>query len=461
MAQANTLDTAFLTPGDPDRRAGLAVGAVAVVDGAVPDYEQLKRVLCQRIQSIPRCTQVLRIHPFNGARQWIDDPRFDLRHHVRRVAIPRPGDDAELSSAIAHTLERPLDLDLPLWECWIIEGLKGNQWAILMKVHHHLADGISAAQLLTRLCDEADSDIFANHVGSTQVCDSQVQQRSWADALWRASALAGTVTSNLAGAIWPAGRASSTGPVTTMRRYSTVRVPLATVDEVCGKFRVTPNDVALAAIAEGFRTVLLQRGEQPRADSLRTCEKTDNRISVLLPYLPVEHDDPVQRLRTVHNRLNRPSQGDRRQTPSLFGLATAYPPFMLCAKALQAILARLPQPGIVTLATNAPGPRHRLGLMGKKVQRLLPIPPTAQQLSSGVAVLSYGDELVFGITAAYDAGPEFEQLAAGIERGMARLAALSHDSVLLFTKDRRKRPSRAMPSGVQRGRPSPPARARH
>jgi diacylglycerol O-acyltransferase len=458
MAEANTLDTGFLTPGDPDRQASLAIGAVAVVDGAVPDYESLKRVLLERIQSIPRCTQVLRIHPFNGARQWIDDPGFDLRRHVRRLAILRPGDDAELSRAIAHALERPLDLDVPLWECWIIEGLKGNQWAILIKVHNYLADGISAAQLLTRLCDEADSDIFANHVGSKQI-SSQSQKRGWADALWRASALAGTVTSNLATAIWPA--ASSTTPVTTKRRYRTVRVPLAAVDDVCGKFRVSANDVALAAIAEGFRTVLLHRGEQPRADSLRTLEKADNRIPVMLPYLPVEHDDPVQRLRTVHNRLNQPSRGVRRQAPGILDLATAYPPFMLCAKIFQTVLSRLPQPGIVTLATNAPGPRHRLGLMGKKVQRLLPIPPTAMQLSTGVAVLSYGDELVFGITAAYDAGPELEQLAAGIERGMARLVALSDDSVLLFTKDRRKRASRAVPSRVQRGRPSPPAGVRH
>ena len=97
----------------------------------------------------------------------------------------------------------------------------------------------------------------------------------------------------------------------------------------------------------------------------------------------------------------------------------------------------------MTLATNGPGPRHRLGLMGKKVDSVLPIPPTALQLSTGVAVLSYGDELVFGITAGYDEAPELEQLAAGIDRGMARLVALSQDSVLLFTKDRRKRSSRA------------------
>jgi diacylglycerol O-acyltransferase / wax synthase len=460
MPQVNTLDTGFLTAGDPDRQASMAIGAVAIVDGAVPDYELLKRVLSERIQSIPRCTQVLRIHPFNGPQQWIDDPSFDLSHHVRRIAIPRPGDDAELSHAIAHALERPLDPDFPLWECWIIEGLKGNQWAILMKVHHYLADGISAAQLLTRLCDEADSDIFANHVGSKQVSASQSQKRSWADALWRASTLAGTVTGNLAGAIWPLVRASSIAPVTTMRRYRTVRVPLAAVDDVCAKFGVSTNDVALAVIAEAFRSVLLHRGQQPRADSLRTLDKTDN-LSVMLPYLPVEHDDPVQRLRTVHSRLNRPNQGNQRQTPAILGLATFYPPFMLCAKLFQAIVSRLPQPGIVTLAANAPGPRHRLGLMGKNVARLLPIPPTALQLSTGVAVLSYGDELVFGITAAYDAGSELEQLTAGIERGMARLVALSHDSVLLFTKDRRKRPPRTVGGGVARGRPPAPTPARH
>jgi diacylglycerol O-acyltransferase / wax synthase len=460
MAQLTTLDTGSLAAQDPDRQASLAIGAVAVVDGAAPNYELLKKVLAERIQSIPRCTKVLRTHPFNGARQWIDDPRFDLGHHLRRVAIPHPGDDAELSGAIAHALERPLDLDRPLWECWAIEGLKGNKWAILMKIHHCLADGNSAAHLLTRLCDEADSDIFANHVGSKHVSPSQAPKRGWADALWRASTIAGTVTNNLAGTIWSAVRTSSTGPVTTMRRYRTVRVPLAAVEDVCGKFRVSTNDVALAVIAEGFRTVLLQRGQQPRADSLRTLDKTDD-LSVVLPYLPVEHDDPVERLHTVHNRLNRPNRGNQRQTPGILDLATVYPPFMLCAKVFQAILSRLPQPGIVTLATNAQGPRHRLGLMGKKVERLLPIPPTALQLSTGVAVLSYGDELVFGITAAYDAGPELEQLTAGIERGMARLVALSHDSVLLFTKDRRKRPSRTPPGGVRRGRPPAPTRARH
>jgi diacylglycerol O-acyltransferase / wax synthase len=205
---------------------------------------------------------------------------------------------------------------------------------------------------------------------------------------------------------------------------------------------------------------LLHRGEQPRADSLRTLEKIGNRISVMLPYLPVEHSDPVQRLRTLHNRL-KAKQSDQPKSSSILESAINYMPFMLCAKALQTLLTRLPEPGIVTLATNGPGPRHRLGLMGKKVDSLLPIPPTALQLSTGVAVLSYGDELVFGITAGYDDARELELLAGGIDRGMAHLVALSQDSVLLFTKDRRKGSSRALSSGARRRRaPAPTARAR-
>ena len=216
---------------------------------------------------------------------------------------------------------------------------------------------------------------------------------------------------------------------------------------------MTANDVALAAITEGFRTVLLHRGEEPRADSLRTLDRTGNRP--LLPYLPVEHSDPVQRLRTVHTRW-KVKKSEQPKPSGIVESALNYTPLMLCAKAVQTLLARLPDPGIVTLATNGSGPRHQLGLMGKKVDSLLPIPPTALQLSTGVAVLSYGDELVFGITAGYDDAPELEQLAAGIDRGIAHLVALSHDSVLLFTKDRRKGASRAPAHSAQRRRQAVP-----
>lgn len=179
MAQLTALDAGFLKSRDPERHPGLAIGAVAVVNGAAPSYDQLKTVLTERIKSIPRCTQVL-------ATEWIDYPGFDLTQHVRRVALPRPGDEAELFRAIALALERPLDPDRPLWECWIIEGLNGNRWAILIKIHHCMAGAMSAAHLLARLCDDADGSAFANNVDIKQI-PPYGDARSWAETLWRMS----------------------------------------------------------------------------------------------------------------------------------------------------------------------------------------------------------------------------------------------------------------------------------
>lgn len=444
---AQTLDTAFLQAHDPDQHASLSIGAVAIVDGTAPDYERLKRLLAERIQPIGRCTQLLRAHPRN--QEWVDCPGFDVAQHVRRVAIPRPGDEAELSRAIAYALERPLDPDRPPWECWVIEGLAGNRWAILMKTHHGLLDGNPAARLISSLCDDADADTFANNAAGKQVSPSGSDKPGWVDALWRVSSAAGNLTGALIGALWPVVR---TDTVTTLRRYSTVRVPIADVDSVCRKFGVSANDVALAAITEGFRTALIGRGEEPRADSLRTLVPMPVR-SAMLSHLPVEHDDPVRRLQTVHTRWKA------RQAAQPLGIAESVIgllPTVLRSNVLQ-VLSRLPQRAIVTLATNVPGPRRRLRVMGQTLERLLPIPPTATALHTGVAVLSYGDELVFGITAEHGDAFDVKQLAAGIELGMARLVALGDDSVLLFA---RKRSTRRVVRPVPPTHPSAPGRAR-
>ncbi|HEX5256322.1 MAG TPA: wax ester/triacylglycerol synthase family O-acyltransferase [Mycobacterium sp.] len=446
---AQTLDTAFLQAHDPDRHASLAIGAVAIVDGTAPDYERLKRLLAERILPIARCTQLLRAHPLN--QEWIDCPDFDLAHHVRRVAIPHPGDEAELSRAITYALERPLDLDRPPWECWVIEGLMGNRWAILMKTHHGMLDGNSAARLISRLCDDADADTFANNATGKQVSPPVASKPGWVDALWRASSAAGNLTGALVGAMWPAVR---TEAVTASRRYSTVRVPIADVDSVCRKFGVSANDVALAAVTEGFRTALLGRGEEPRADSLRTLAPMPVR-SAMLSHLPVEHDDPVRRLQTVHTRW----QAKQTAQPRPVGIVESvigFLPTVLRSNVLQ-LLSRLPQRAIVTLATNVPGPRSHLQVMGQTLERLLPIPPTATALHTGVAVLSYGDELVFGITAKQGDAFDVQQLAAGIELGMARLVALGDDSVLVFA---RRRSARPVIRPVPPTHPSAPGRAR-
>jgi diacylglycerol O-acyltransferase len=467
VEQLNALDAGFLMAEDSDRNVSLAIGGIAIIDGAVPTYDEFKSILAERIQAIPRCTQLLRTQPFDvGAPKWVEDPGFDLSRHVRRVAVPCPGDDTELFRVVADVLERRLDRDRPLWECCVIEGLKGNRWAILMKIHHCIADGISATRILTGLCDDIDGDAFARPLVTKatkatkrtgarthlQPVPDPTPRSNPLENLWRtATGITDMAVRTVSGAaeiaaglLRPTAGSSLVGPVTAMRRYRAVRVPLADVEQVCRKFDVTINDVALAAITEGFRCVMLRRGEEPRPDSLRTLvpvsvrsadslDKPGNRLSVMLPYLPVEQADPIQQLRAVHSRLSRAKQGGQKQAGNMAVSATSYIPFMLSSWLIR-FLTRLPQRGIVTLATNVPGPRRELEMMGRKVARLLPIPPIALQLRTGIAVLSYADDLVFGITADYDAGADIDELADGIKIAVARLDMLSQDSILLFAK---------------------------
>jgi diacylglycerol O-acyltransferase len=85
----------------------------------------------------------------------------------------------------------------------------------------------------------------------------------------------------------------------------------------------------------------------------------------------------------------------------------------------------MPQRAVVALATNVPGPRGHQTLMGRQVLEILPIPPIALQLRTGIAMLSYADKFLFGITADFDTAPDIEALAAGIEHGVTQLVAAS------------------------------------
>lgn len=409
MAEPMTPGTGHFRAPDPNRHMEMSTGAVAVVAGPAPGSDEIKALLAERFTPGP-----------------------DPTARVQRVALPVPGDDSELFRAIAHALERPLEPEFPLCECWIIEGLQDDRWAVLIKVGPGSAQHLRPAHLLARLCDH-DRDAYAD--STAPVAISPAHPPGWADATWQAAARAVNGLSTAAGMLrpWPA-----TGTPPTVLRYQTVVVARGAVDHIARKFGASADDVALTAITEGFRTVLIERGEQPRADSIRTL----GTLGMPLIELPVEHRDPLAQLHAVRNQ-----DGPRYSGNS---------PLALCGRMIQA-LTRTPRQSVITLATAPPGPRYQLRLMGRRLERLLPIPPTAPRHGTGVALLSYGGELVFGITTDYDADPNI--IAAGIESGLVRLTALGRDSVVLFDR-RRKR--RALPNSAARWRPSQAsARVRH
>ncbi|BBX45885.1 wax ester/triacylglycerol synthase family O-acyltransferase [Mycobacterium cookii] len=449
MEHLSTLDASFLQAEDADPHVSLAVGALSVISGPAPEFDELVAGLGERLTGIPRFNQVLHTHPLDlAAPEWVDDDAFDLRHHLRRAAVLSPGDDTALFRLVATLMERRLDRDHPLWECWMIEGLENGQWALLTKIHHCIADGIATSQLLARLSDEGTRDSFVSKIHPTPaLSDSDRPQRSvldprhWIDQMWRTSvAVSGGAARAIEGVLElvgalsrPAQSTGLNGPVTGMRRYAVARVPMKDVTKVCKGYGVTINDVALASITDSYRAALIRRGERPGARSLRTLvpvsvrptdalDAVDNRVSLLLPYLPVEESDPVEQLRVIQRRLTKAKSSGQREAGSLTVAATNLIPFPVTAWTMRA-LTRLPQRSVVTVATNVPGPQKRISIMGRPVVQLLPILPIALQVRTGVAILSYADDLVFGITADFDAASDVSEFAAGIERAVARLAS--------------------------------------
>jgi WS/DGAT/MGAT family acyltransferase len=451
MEHLTTLDASFLQAEDSDSHVSLAVGGVSIVEGPPPDYGDLVSAFADRAQAIPRCTQVLRTHPFDlGAPEWVDDPNFDVAHHLHRTALPHPGDDSALFGVIAGIMEQRLDRDRPLWECWIIEGLTDDRWALLMKIHHCIADGIATTQMLAKLSDGGAQETFATNIREARESGGSIldllrprlNPLNWMGGIWQATLAATSAAEHAvvgaaeltARVLATAQESSLNGPITKMRRYSAARVDLAVMKQVCRDFDVTLNDVALAAITSGYRTILLARGETPGPHALRTLvpvsmrsvedfDVTDNRVSAMLPLLPVDEPDPVKQLEIVHQRLAEAKGSGQSEGGSAVLAASGSVPFVLSAWAIR-LLTRLPQKSVSALATNVPGPRTRQRLMGRHVLEILPVPPIALHLRTGIAMLSYADRFIFGITADFDSAPDVDALARGIEDGVQRLATL-------------------------------------
>src|SRR5579884_2171603 len=110
MEQLTALDAGFLEVEDADPHVSLAVGGVSIMAGPVPTFDEFSSAFAQRVPAIPRCRQILRTHPLDlRPPEWVDDPHFDLSRHLHRVALPRPGGDAELFELIATLMEPRLD----------------------------------------------------------------------------------------------------------------------------------------------------------------------------------------------------------------------------------------------------------------------------------------------------------------------------------------------------------------
>jgi diacylglycerol O-acyltransferase len=451
------LDAAFLQAEDEEPGVSLAIASIAVFEGPAPPTEEFRAALAGRLPLIPRYRQKAREVPWDvGPPVWVDDPAFDLDHHLRRTALPAPGVDRELSDLMGRIMSARLDRRLPLWEYWLVEGLADERWALISKVHHCMVDGVSGTDLYRIVLDEtpeprapvADDwrprpEPSGLRLAATAVGDLArlplVQARALAAAARSPAALArqaGVALRGLAaltGALRPAARSSLSGPLSAHRRFAFARTSVADIAEVRHALGGTFNDVVLAAVTVGFRRLLMARGELPAEHAVRTLvpvsvrppgteDVRGNQVSLLLAELPVQLADPEERLVAVREELTRlKAEHEAEAGVAVLDLA-ALEPFAAAALPVR-LAAHLPQRSVVTVTTNVPGPRTPLYALGRRLVEIVPYVPIASTLRFGVAIFSYCGQVTVGITGDFDGGSDVETLARGVEEGLTELVA--------------------------------------
>jgi len=451
----NPLDARFIDAEDDDPHASMAIASIAVFEGPSPSYEEFLGAIAGRLPLVPRYRQKLRTLPWRlGAPRWVEDPRFDLRYHVRQTVLPAPGGDRELSLVMGRVMSQRLDRDHPLWEYWVVDGLAGGHWALISKVHHCMVDGVSGTDLYRVIFDlspEPAPPVEDRWVPGPEPSSVRLAAAAALDDLmipWRGSrALSGALVhpvravratadtvrgaARLATSLLPATSSSLSGPIGQQRRYGMVRASLDDVKAVKNEFGGTVNDVALAAISSGYRALLLARGEHPGPHMVPSLVPVsvrapgeesiyENRVSAILAYLPVHIADPVERLVAVANQMSTlKASREADAGEAIIGLAR-YVPFPVASWAVRVAL-RAPQREIVTVTTNVPGPRQPLYSLGRRLVEITPYVPIATTVRTGISMFSYCDQLTFGVTGDYDTTPDIEVLVRGIDEGVVEL----------------------------------------
>ncbi len=154
------------------------VAIVAVFDpSTVPggySYRRIRQLLNDRIPQVPVFQRRLVEVPMRlGFPVWVDDPEFDIDNHLRRAALPSPGGMRELAEFAGDVISRQLHRDRPLWEMWIVEGLKDGKIALVVKMHHSTIDGVSGAELLGCSSTSNPNRLKAAHLTERQL-DSRI-----------------------------------------------------------------------------------------------------------------------------------------------------------------------------------------------------------------------------------------------------------------------------------------------
>jgi WS/DGAT/MGAT family acyltransferase len=446
------LDASFLFM--EESTTPMHVGGLMTFDDT-PDFDPDRFVaqIGERLAGVPRYRQKIREVPVHlGLPVWVDDPGFELDYHVRRSALPAPGTDAQLRELVGRLMSRQLDRARPLWEIYLVEGLEGDRFAIVTKIHHAMVDGLSSIDVGTVLLDvsptprESPADDWhpAPEPSGLELAADAVQEQ-----LLRPQLVFGTAQRALldvqsvartGGAMLAAARSASrpapanplNAPIGKQRRYGTSAGALDEYKAIRKAHGGTVNDVVLAVVTGALRRWMTTRGEPVRATttvratvpvSVRarsTGGKMGNQNSALFVDLPVGEPDPVARLKAISAAMaGHKGSGHAIGASALIGLVGLATPTLhsMSARLTNSMSSRV----FNVVVTNVPGPQFPLYAMGARMRDMYPVVPLAKGQAVSIGITSYDGGVFYGLNADRDAMGDVDVLADAIGASLAEL----------------------------------------
>jgi len=401
-----------------------------------PDWARLRSVYVERIvDCFPRFRQIARPGGLLGGAHWEDDPAFDPEDHFHRIALPAPHDRAALRALVGDLATAPLDHERALWDVYLIDDFAHGA-AVFTRVHHAVGDGIALARVLLSATDAGDPGPgFGEHNGQRSGLATVLHGGlSTVTHPRRATARAVTDLGTLSKLLLPGGEHSHVlkgeGHVGHRIAWSDP-VDLWRVKHVAHAYRVTVNDVLVAALAGAVRERVLAAGGDPERLhalvplNLRPLDEPlpaelGNHFGLVLADLPVDLPDPENRLWEVNRRMDAIKRSD--EGVITFGILETMgrAPSAVESRLLEYFTAKASM-----VVTNVVGPRKPISLAGTPVAGVLVWAPCSGDMRMTVSLFSYGGKVTAGFLT--DAGivPDPQPLADAFRAEVLALARRS------------------------------------